>query len=442
MLEKLLIRFDGWPGLLGVMFTPFAILAILIASPFWIGKIFWIFVLGGFLVVFHYWFEWLDARWLENTIGDWQGAQETTTVFIQPPTQNMRSLAAMEAFFKNMHAVHTTKSEKNAYYEGAWYKHFAFEIHSIGGRVGIFAFLFKSDLALFRQALLAHYPDCYISECDDPMGYLPMNWVKKDGVLDYKYMVGSDFALLRDDMYPTKSWRDLQEDGMTTLYDPITVALSAFEAIKSDEHLVLQFIIRPQVGGGIDDWNKEKLSEAEKLKKELATNSDVEATKFGTMALTREEQAIIQSVQQKINQGLLYHTKIRFMTLSQSNKAVNAYLGFAANFFKQLDGLKNTYYPTDPTKTTKVSNWFPLFDDLYWKYEKYHRQARHYNAVRRRSFGRGGPAHVQTADALAAIIHMPITNIADVGTTMRIQSNFGLTPNAAPSGTPPINLPT
>ena len=443
MLEDLLIRFDGWPGLLAYAFAPFAILAILIASPIWIGKIFWIFCLGGFIVVFKYWQSWLDNRWLELTIGLWMGTQEFTTVFIQPPSQNARSLAAMEAFFKNIHAMHTTKSEKNAYFEGNWYKHLTIEFHSIGGRVGIFARLFKSDLSLFRQALIAHYPDCYITECDDPLGYLPMDWVRKTGVLKYEQMAGSDFALLKDDMYPTRTWRELQENGTIALFDPIPVLLSAFEAVLPNEHLVLQFVIRPQISGPMTgDWSKAKQKEAEKLKKELATNNDVEVTKFGTMALTREEQQLIQAVQQKINQGVIFQTKVRFMALSETNKAVNAYLGAAANFFKQLDGLKNTYYPTDPTKTTKVSNMFPIFDNLYWKYEKYHRQERMYNAIRRRSWDSSGPWHIQTADALAAMIHMPMTDLADMGVTMRIQSNFGLTQNAAPNGSLPLNLPT
>ncbi|GAB4149242.1 MAG: hypothetical protein OHK0017_12980 [Patescibacteria group bacterium] len=405
------------------------------------AQLYWVFIFGGFAVAFRYWYEWLNTRWLENIIGEWFGQQEFTTVFIQPPSQNIKSLAAMEAFFRNMHAIHTTKSNKNAYYEGSWYKHFTLEIHSIGGRVGIFAYMFKSDLGLFKQALTAHYPECTVIECPDPMEYLPSEWDKAKGAGPYKYMVGADFVLAQSDMFPTKTWRDLMPDGMTALYDPINALFSTFESLKPNEHCVLQYVIRPNTKS-FGDWGKKREKEAEELKKKLATNSDVEATKFGTMALTREEQALIQGVQQKLSQFGVFETKIRFMALSEDNPGVNAYLGFAANFFKQMDGLKNSIIPDDKTKTTKVSNWFPIFDDLYWKNEKKHRQEREYAAVRGRSWSRSNIHNVQTADILAALVHMPITSVTDVGVTMRIQSNFGLTPNSAPAGAPPINLPT
>jgi hypothetical protein len=406
-----------------------------------IYQIFLVFVAGGFAVAFKYWYDWFDSVWLDNMIGNWFSGQEFVTVFIQPPSQNQRSLASMEAFFRNMHALHTTKSPKNTYYEGSWYKHFAIEIHSIGGRVGIFAYLFKSDVGLFRQSLNAHYPDAQVIECNDPFSYLPKEWDKEKGAGPYKYLVGSDFLPVRSDLFPSKTWRDLQPDGSKSLYDPINALFSTFESLKPDEHAVLQYLLRPNTASWAG-WKAKKDAEYEKLRKELSTNESVEASKFGSMALTREEQNLLQTVQQKISQPGIFETKIRFLALSAENKGVNAYLGFGANFFKQMDGLRNSIIPDDKSKTTKGSNFFPLFDTLYWNKEKKHRQQRIYAAVINRSFGKSNKQHVQTADSLAALLHLPITDVTDLGVTMRIQSNFGLTPNSAPTGAPPTNLPT
>ena len=436
-LRKILIKTEGWPGLIGQVFGVILVGVLLLNWYLWLPKIIYIFYLGGFLVIYNYWYKWLDSRWVEIMIESLIGGSNFVTVYLKPHLDNAQSLASMEAFFQNFHAIHSKKSMKYAYFEGVWYRSMSFEVHSIGGKIGFFARMFESDLDLFKSALLAQYPQVEVVKCEDPLGYLPKKWVEDEGVLDFKNSLGVDFVLTdSNDMFPTKNWNMLQPDGFKVKVDPIQSLITAFESCEVGEHLILQFILRPNIDM---NWNKQKQKEVEDLKKEFATNSDVEATKYGTMALTREEQNVIQAVQGKVFTGALYETKIRFLALSP-HKSVGKYLSYPANFFKQLTFI-NGYKPDADTKTSQSSIWLPILDRLYWDYEKVHRQKRIYYAVRSRDFSASGKPHMQTSDALAAMIHFPLQTEANQDLLLRVGSNFGNTLSNTPKGQIPKNLP-
>jgi hypothetical protein len=406
-----------------------------------------VFVLGGFLVIIQKAREYYDDRFLDDKIGGWMSKQEYIFVQIFPPTENIRSLSEMEAFFINLHSVFSGKSKKDVYLKGKWYEPFVFEIHSRGGQIGFFCKMNKNYLPLFRSSLVAHYPGTGIIESPDPIGHWPKEWEGKVG--PYTYCYGTDIQIAGKPHFPLKSWRAFQRTTEAPVNDPINVLISSMEDIEQGDYIVLQYILTPHTDPKkVSEW-KESLK---KLKHEFATNAQVETTDAGQVnVLTRQERDIIDSVETKINSNN-YKTKIRLLLLSDK-PAPQRLLSRVMNFFKEYQTENQFMKPAKLTKTNIEDDgegygifglqMAQILDKHYWKREQKYRLKLAYKAAIKRSGSRGIKPTYLSTDNLAALFHFPTTHMDTTNSLInKANADYQTGTSVVQGGLPPANLPT
>jgi hypothetical protein len=394
------------------------------------SKLFWIFIFGGFLVVFKYWILWLDKRFIRNVTQSINSKIPKICFKLHIPyLSDSQSLSQFEALFKSIHALQFTVSEKHKYFEGKILPFFSFEIHSLNGQIGYFLRCREPDKNHILTSIQANIPNIIITPCPDPVLYIPNTW--EDFQKQKLDLVGADFLPLREDFHPIKTWSKIEIRKNITLFDPIHSLLSVFQEVKNGDHLILQYILRPNLKA---DWNKKGELYAQKYIKEQALDFENSENTLANRG-TDLEQAKTQELQHKIMQTNIYDIRIRFMAVSKYS-GVNRYLSYPANFFKQVGGLYQEIIPDDKTKTTKNSNYFPLFDRFYWDFEKIHRQKRIFQAVRSRGWGMSGKAWTITPAELATIFHFPIGDFKNLSQPNYLASD----PNQSiPKGIVPWN---
>jgi hypothetical protein len=397
-----------------------------------------VFLLGGVVIVAMKGYEWYDDRYLDGKIGGWLGSQNYIVVQLFPPGENLRSMQEMESFFINLHSIHSGKSKKDIYREGKWYENFTFEVHSRGGQVSFYVHLNKNHLPLLRSSLASHYPGSTVVEVPDPLSAFPKKWEGQAG--PYSHLFTTDIAFGASDLFPVKSWKAFQMGSNSPLTDPMTTLISNFENIESEDYIILQFVMQPQV---FDKDKKDALvKELKELKDKYSKNSSVEMGPDNTIqVLTKQERAVLEACEAKLN---MTNFKIKIRTAILSAKpSPQRNLGMIMSFFKefQTDGQFNK--PDGDTKTTASSEdatFGPWQDKQYWVREQDYRRKKGYEAILARSLAKGSDPRFMDVESLAAMFHFPATEMIDQSLASRVSTDYGNV-NALPSATPPSNLP-
>lgn len=395
-------------------------------------------LLGGIVIASLKGYEWYDDRFLDTKIGGWFETQTYICVQLFPPGENLRSMQEMESFFVNLHSIHSGKSKKDIYREGKWYENFTFEVHSRGGQVSFYVHLNKNHLPLLRSSLASHYPGSTIVEVPDPLSSFPRKWEGQAG--PYSHLFTADIGFGASDLFPVKSWKAFQIGSNSPLTDPMTTLISNFENIESEDYIILQFVMQPQV---FEDKKKTALQqELKDLKDKYSKNSSVEIGADNTIqVLTKQERAILESCEAKLK---LTNFKIKIRTAIFSAKpGPQRNLGMIMSFFKEFQTDSQFTKPDADTKTTASSEdatFGPWQDKQYWKKEQDYRRVKGYDALISRSLAKGSDPKFMDVESLAAMFHFPATEMIDQSLASRVSTDYGNV-NALPSATPPSNLP-
>jgi hypothetical protein len=397
-----------------------------------------IILLGGFVVLGLKGYEWYDDCYLDNKIGGWFSKQNYIFVQLFPPAENLRSMQEMESFYINLSSIHSGKSKKDIYRDGKWYENYTFEVHSRGGQVSFYVHLNKNFLPLLRSSLASHYPGSTVVEVPDPLGSFPEKWTGQAG--PYNHLFTSDIAVGASELFPLKSWKYFQVGSNSPLTDPMTTLISNFENIESEDYIILQFVMQPQVFSA--DQKKGLQNELKELKDKYSKNASVEMGPDNSIqVLTKQERAVLDACETKLN-AVNFKIKIRTGIFS-AKPAPQRNLGMIMSFFKEFNTDAQFTKPDADTKTTASSEDAvigPMQDSYYWTKEQDFRRMKGYKALLSRSLSKGSDPKFMDVESLAALFHFPATEMIDQSLASRVSTDYGNV-TALPSATPPSNLP-
>ena len=403
LISKLFIESFVKNPLFGIIF--WVNLAVLLLVSFWY-PLFWPLTYLALFITMVKFYEWSDDRFLDDKIGGWMMSQKFVFVQIIPNGQSLSTVSDMEKFLTALSAVYGNRSQKDFRTTGKFYDEFIFEIHSDGGRLGMYCRMNKSSsLPVFMTAAQTHFPRVKFVEVEDPCKNWPRNWQEMNQ--KYEHLIGGELAFPKTDLYPTKNISDLEREKNNNLplKDPFFVLTNSLEKIAPEDYVIIQFLCRPFDHAKF--VGKKWADEASKLKKELANNAEVARGKGGLIQpYTLQEENLINSVEQKMV-SVNFATKVRFGLFGAkvtSKRYLPGLMGYLKIFYTERQAIVPKFKTWEDSDN---ATWGPFWDKLYWTPEDEKRKREVYSALIGRSGGKGGDRSYWDASSLAAIFHVP-----------------------------------
>jgi hypothetical protein len=434
---------------------------------------FWVLILGGFLAIASYVWEYTDFFYVNKTIGAYMAKQNYIFVRIFPPAANKTSIQEMETFLVALNATYAPKDPIDLYVTGAWHDTFTFELHARDGKIGIYCRLNADKLSLFRSALESRFNGLRIVESADPMEDFPENWNLKDGYGEYKTVMGAEMVTAGgekllgaagfegNDVYPLRSWREFQKDDMTIIADPIVQLYTTLHNSSKEHYIILQFVTTPfsqdDAGEKVKDrWRKEFTL----LKEKFAADSKsigVEV-KDGVMGqttaplLSEQERKVLDAIGRKISEQI-FKLKVR-ITIFSKNGGSGGVFQEVMSFFEQYGTEVIKFVPRKFCRTWDkdkggdfgvIGPWVAqVTNQLYWKVQSEFQTKYYYQAFRGRSASSVTQGKYFTVEELAGLFHFPVTSGEDAAKDQLaeiLSLGYGDSEDISVGGAAPMNLP-
>lgn len=380
------------------------------------------------------WFTFLLGRWaifsfVKYRRAVWSFQHKWVLLEIRIPHDNLRTPAAMEAFFNSLHIPAG---------QGTWYKRYvfgrtrdwwSFEIASIDGKVRFYVWTRQRIRRATESFLYAQYPNIEIIEAEDYSRLVNPshgNWS----------MFACEYMFTKPSPYPIKTYIQYGLDRIDVkqqeYVDPMANLLELFGSLEKGEQYWMQIIVRAtrhETQHGKPNIH----AQAKQLVNELRN----EAIKYGPHGNAQFPNASpgmmleMEAIERNVGK-LTYDVGIRSIYLARPEKYVGMMAGMAVQLLKPFNSqIFNGFAP--------APLWSEKFNDYPWEDIGGRRQAREMHEVvemyRKRSYFHPpylGPWLVMSTEELATLYHIPPTYIQTPGLE-RIQSS---------SAKAPTNLPT
>lgn len=432
---------------------------------------FWVLILGGFLAMASYAWEYIDFFYVNTTIGGFMSKQKYIFVRIFPPAANKSSIQEMEGFMVALSATYAPKDPLDLYITGAWHDSFTFEIHAKEGKVGLYCRLNENKLNLFRSALESRFPGVRIVIAEDPLKDFPATWDLKKGIEGYPTIMGSEMVTAGgekflgarpfegNDIYPIKSWREFQKDDMRMIADPIVQLFTTLHNASKQHYIIMQYITTPfsqdDLGAKVKDrWKKEFAI----LKAKFAVDSKSlgEANKGEEKAevlLSEQERKVLDAVGRKISQQI-FKMKLKLTIFSKEGAQGGEVFQEISSFLEQYatDILKfaprkfcRTWDKDKGGSNGVLGPWIAtVTNQLYWKTQSDFQTKVYYSGVKSRSGSKIGPSKYFSVEEVAGLFHFPVTSGEDAGKDQlaeMLSIGYGDSEDVSIGSQAPINLP-
>lgn len=336
---------------------------------------------------------------------------------IKLPREITKTPRAMEVFFNAIHNTYdgdVFEKYQNGFLRSWW----SFEIVSINGQVRFFVYSQRFYRNVIEAQFYAQYPDIEIEEVDDYS-----KAVMKEGFEPGLLCYGLEFGLIKEDVYPIKTYVDygLHEMGTKEEFktDPMTALLEHMGSLKNGEQLWIQILIR---GTKKKDWKKQGEALVRKLMKR--DEKPVEGQmNMGALILSPGERSVVEAVERKVAK-VGFDVGIRsFYIASRESFHIMSIFQLLSIFKTYIAGDLNGF---KPIKSTSV--------DYFRKLREPRKKWMMLDAFRKRSYfymPYVRPPFVLNSEEMATIFHFP-GRVAETPTFSRIE---------AKKGEPPTNLP-
>jgi hypothetical protein len=364
---------------------------------------------------------------------------------IKIPKDIQKSPLAMEIIFGAMQASGAA-TYTEAYLQGKVRGWFSLELTSIDGQIHFYIWSSEPKFKKILEAqIYAQYPTVEIYEVPPEKDYT------RQFLYDpaKKSIWGLQFKLLKDDIYPIKTYVDyaLDKDQKDEYrIDPMTAVLEYLGSAKAGTQIWLQIMVKMHAKEGIKehrlrekpDWKDAVKKEIDKIREEATPEQKGEYPGFPNP--TKGQIENINAIERSFSK-MAFYTMIRGMYLTENDKFDSAYISGFIGSMRQYNsntsnGLKMKFW-TDTTDAFK--DWCTIFPFLKKsrdaQQEKYRKQM--FAAYRLRSFfyppykNYHGTPFILNTEELATIYHFP-GNVAATPALPKIPSK---------KSEPPINLP-
>lgn len=203
----------------------------------------------GFAVFFSVWYIilppilyglffllWMQSRW-------GQSASKVKWILLEiiPSRDIEKSPQPMESVFAGLAGVVVTPTAFEEYILGFIPTAFSLEFVSTEGTVHFYIRTQAQFRSLVESHLYAQYPDIEIVEiAEDYIHGVPRTIPNKDWDL-----WGTDFELVKEDLYPIKTYKYFEESVTGKMIDPLSGLIETMGRVGPGQHVWLQFITTP-----------------------------------------------------------------------------------------------------------------------------------------------------------------------------------------------------
>jgi len=388
--------------------------------------------------------------WMLHVGGHFASKLKWVLLEIIPPRDIEKSPALMESIFSGFAGVMKSPTPLEEYVKGEFPTSFSLEIASIEGQVHFYVRTQAGFQNLVEAHFYAQYPGAEMVEVEDYTNLVPKTAPNKDWDL-----WGTDFVLMKPDLYPIKTYRFFEETVTGKMIDPLGGLIETMGKTGPGQYIWLQYIITPYTEkwyktgqGTIDEFlGKEKKKSKSVIGMLFTDIVDIisniakgllgQPVSFGAgeMADKKEDQPLefrLSPGQKKVLEALennlgkqMFSTRMRHVYIGKRSvfskqTGVSSFIGGIKQF---NDFNLNSFKPEETSKT--YANYFMAEERLRF------RQRRILRRYRDRD---GTPSSTQfllSSEELATVFHIP-----DMALTAPT-----LTRVAARRGGAPMNLP-
>lgn len=217
------------------LFTSFSHLFALIGSVFSVVLSFWFIVLPPAL------FALFKILWMPHVWGHFGSKIKWVLLEIVPPKDIEKSPLPMESIFAGLAGVSKGILTYDAWVRGEFPTSFSLEIASVEGQVHFYIRTQSGFRNLVEAHFYAQYPNIELVEVPDYTEAVPRTVPNKDWDL-----WGSDFVLVKDDLYPIRTYKYFEESVTGKMIDPLAGLIETMSKAGPGQHMWFQMIISPE----------------------------------------------------------------------------------------------------------------------------------------------------------------------------------------------------
>lgn len=380
--------------------------------------------------------------WVYRARAEWLKNLEWALLEIKLPKEIARTPQAMEVALMAMHSPVDAGDLLKKWLKGELRIWSSFELVSIGGVIRFFIRVPKSIRNRVESALYSQYPGIEIMEAEDYTNAIPYGLPGSE----WK-MMGTEFALVKDDAYPIKTYVDYGTDRIVdvddlTKVDPMTPMIEYLGMLKPGEQIWIQILAiatrnrfskekkwgeiwyQPKEWFKQDDWTEAAKKEVKKIR-EGGKKKEGEENKMAF--LTPGQSEILKAIERTVGKPA-FDCGIRAIYWGNGDSYTGSNFGGMISSFTQYNSASLNGFK--PLNLTGIK--YPWQDLTGRKLAL--KKARMFDAFRRRGYFY--PPYVKkqmvlTTEELATIYHFP-GKMAATPSLPKIESK---------RSEPPTNLP-
>lgn len=178
--------------------------------------------------------------WMFHVWGHYGSKIKWVLLEMIPPRDIEKSPALMESIFSGFAGVMKSPSALEEFIKGEYPTSFSLEIASIDGQVHFYIRTQAGFRNLVEAHFYAQYPGIEMVEVEDYTTLVPRTIPNKDWDL-----WGTDFVLVKPDLYPLKTYRFFEETVTGKMIDPLAGLIETMAKTGPGQYIWLQFIITP-----------------------------------------------------------------------------------------------------------------------------------------------------------------------------------------------------
>lgn len=310
-------------------------------------------------------------------------SQKWVVLEIKVPADIEKTPKAMEQVFASFYQVYSHGLKvMEKYWQGKLVEDFI--SCEIVGHAGGVHFYIRAPVQyrnIVESSVYSQYPGAEIQEAEDYLGLWPKTLPNQ--VYD---IAGTDYELIKDSVYPIRTYEYFETNQEETRLDPISAITEVMSNLKEEESLWLQIFVRP-VG---PDWKKkgQEVINQLALRKKPAASSAFPEKVFhffknllialiehpvwpeeekkredktpSLMMLTPGERDVLEAVENKVSK-IGFETNIRFLYIDRKDRFSPLNVAATMSTFNQYnDTSMNGFKPKIKTLTMTPAGFSPL----------------------------------------------------------------------------------
>lgn len=403
-----------------ILFSSFSEIFSMIRSIFSAVSDVWFILFPPFLLFV------FNLLWKKHVEGKYASGIKWVLLEITPPRDIEKSPQLMELIFSGFAGVIKSPNTSEEWLKGEFPASFSLEIASLEG----VTHMYVRTQAGFRNLVEAHfyaqYPNVEITEVPDYVNTVPLTIPNNEWDL-----WGSDFGLVKDDLYPIKTYKFFEESVTGKMIDPLAGIFETMGKIGPGQNMWLQYIITPikeswyKTGQGTVDAFLGKVKEEKEglfasllggiknlfanilkglagqpLTYEEGGGSEKKDEAPVEFRLTPGEKDVLKALQGNLGKQM-FNTRMRYVYIGRrevfsKTTGVSAFIGGLKQF---ADQNMNSFMPLEASKT--YANYIFVQSRLRF------RQRRIFNRYISRDTDPQDTRFILSSEELATVFHVP-----------------------------------